>query len=75
VTPFGKFASSKNVKIKENNISYKSIIKWCKTNNLIISKKTYSLSKYLQENFDESIIGKTFADIGFSFALSLSYRG
>jgi hypothetical protein len=28
---------------------------------------SYAKSRYLRENFDESIIGKSFADIGFSF--------
>jgi hypothetical protein len=67
VTPFGIFASSKNNKIKEKNISDVSLRKWCKNNNTIIYKYNYGSSKYLQENFDESIIGKTFADIGFGF--------
>jgi hypothetical protein len=68
VTPFGTFSSSIDHQIKENNINHKSIINWCKTNNdKIISKMSYAKSKYLQENFDESIIGKTFADIGFLF--------
>jgi hypothetical protein len=68
VTPFGKFTSALDEQIKENNISFPALIRWCKTNNIkIISKKSYVRSKYLRENFDESIIGKTFADIGFSF--------
>jgi hypothetical protein len=68
VTPFGTFTSALDEQIKENNISQITLLKWCKTNNTkIISKNSYSHSKYLQENFDESIIGKTFADIGFSF--------
>jgi len=67
ITPFGTFTSSYDLKIKENNINHNVLRKWCKNNNNIISKKSYAFSKYLQENFDESIIGKTFADIGFSF--------
>jgi hypothetical protein len=67
ITPFGTFASSKDKQIKENNISDNSIIIWCKNNTKTISKASYAFSKYLQENFNESIIGKTFADIGFSF--------
>jgi group I intron endonuclease len=69
VTPFGTFTSSKDKEIKENNISHDSLRNWCKNNDTIISKGSYAQSKYLQENFDESIIGKTFADIGFSFYL------
>jgi hypothetical protein len=68
ITPFGAFTSSKDLIIKETNIGHASIRKWCKLNNIIISKKSYDCSKYLQENFDESIIGKTFSDIGFSFS-------
>jgi len=67
VTPFGNFTSSKDEQIKENNIGNTAFKKWCKNNNTIISKKSYECSKYLRENFDKSIIGKTFADIGFSF--------
>jgi hypothetical protein len=53
--------------IKENNIGRKAFRRWCKYNDMIISKGSYAKSKYLKENFDKSIIGKTFADIGFSF--------
>jgi hypothetical protein len=73
VTPFGIFTSSIDKQIKENNINRVTIRKWCKTNNnTIISKISYRKSKYLKENFDESIIGNTFADIGFSFSSSSS---
>jgi hypothetical protein len=71
VTPFGTFSSSIDKQIKENNINHKSIIKWCKNNTKIISKMSYAKSKYLQENFDTSIIGKTFADIEFSFETTI----
>jgi hypothetical protein len=63
VTPFGTFASTYEQNILHNII----LIKWCKNNNTIISKFIFNPSKYLRENFDKSIIGKTFADIGFSF--------
>jgi hypothetical protein len=67
ITPFGEFATSVDQQIKENNIDRTTLRKWCKTNNTIITKNSYVQSKYLQENFDESIIGKTYKDIGFSF--------
>jgi len=67
VTPFGKFASALDKQIKENNIYDSTVSRWCKNNTTIISKMSYAKSKYLQENFDESIIGKTYKDIGFSF--------
>jgi hypothetical protein len=68
VTPFGTFSSSIDEQIKENNISYVAIIRWCKTNNdTIITKMSYAKSRYLRENFDESIIGKTYKELGFSF--------
>jgi hypothetical protein len=67
VTPFGEFSSSHDKQIKENNINDVTLRKWCKHNTIIITKKSYGKSKYLQENFDESIIGKSYKDIGFSF--------
>jgi hypothetical protein len=67
VTPFGNFSSSRNELVKEHNIGRTTLKRWCKNNNTFISKLSYRKSKYLQENFDEFIIGKTFADIGFSF--------
>jgi hypothetical protein len=67
VTPFGKFTSSIDQQIKENTIGCKAFRRWCKYNDTIISKESYNQSKYLQENFDESIIGKTYKDIGFGF--------
>jgi hypothetical protein len=73
VTPFGGFASTRDEQIKENNISDNALRRWCRKNNKkVISRRSYNQSKYLRENFDESIIGKTFADIGFSFKPDIS---
>jgi hypothetical protein len=73
ITPFGILSSTKDLKLKENNIGAMTLLSWCKTNNnTIISKKSYGKSKYLRENFDESIIGKTYKNIGFSFENKIS---
>jgi hypothetical protein len=62
-TPFGIFTSTYEQKILHSN----TLRRWCKHFEKNITKNSFIKSKYLQENFDESIIGKTFADIGFSF--------
>jgi hypothetical protein len=66
-TPFGIFTAS----TQQSILSSSTLINWCKNNTKIINKRIYSKSKYLNEIFDNSIIGKTFADIGFSFKAHL----
>lgn len=66
ITPLGEFESSH---IASNIISLnpQTVNRYCrKDNTMRITKGAYSKSKFLKQ-FDESIIGKTYKDIGFGF--------
>lgn len=61
-TPFGKFWSAHD----QNLITAPSLIKWCKKNNIQITKMIYVKSKYLQ-SLGSEVINKTFKDLGFYY--------
>lgn len=62
-TPFGKFPNSTAI---EHIISNQSVRQWCKNSSKKITKNSYSQVKYLQ-SLGESVIGKTFHEIGFYY--------
>ena len=61
ITPFGKFASAREISESITNISSGTVCGWCKSNNKIITKSMVGISKYLTEND----VGRTFKEIGF----------
>jgi hypothetical protein len=63
IAPFGIFSSSRQQTI----IHHKTLIKWCKNNENIITPQVYHRSEYLKNNYDNSIIGKTIKTLGFDF--------
>jgi group I intron endonuclease len=68
VTPFGKFAGSTQAdKACDYQMSYRTIHNHCMNPDVTISSTAYGKTKYLNQNFDRSIIGKTWRDIGFRF--------
>lgn len=67
ITPFGKFGSSHEAARNNKLIDRKRVYMWCKNPNKIISKSSFSKNSYLNNTFDESIIGKTFGELGFNF--------
>jgi group I intron endonuclease len=67
LTPFGKFESYKDA-CENLNISNCSLHNYCIIfNEKEISKGSYSRSKFLKQNYDETIIGKTYNNLGFGF--------
>lgn len=65
-TPFGVFAS--HTEYTGTEISNITLFKWCKNPLKKIHRVSYYKSKYLQMIGDEnSIVGKTFEDVGFWF--------
>ena len=60
-TPFGKFASVREISESVIIISKGTVCAWCKNSNKIITKSMIGSSKYLTDND----IGRTFKDIGF----------
>ncbi len=67
ITPFGKFGSSHEAARNNKLIDRKRVYMWCKNPNKIISKSSFNKNSYLNNTFDESIIGKTFGELGFNF--------
>lgn len=63
VTPFGKFASVKELKFNNLPVSARTIYAWCKKSDKHITKSMVGHSEYLSNE----MIGKTFRDIGFYF--------
>ena len=63
VTPFGKFSSVREASEKINLIGRDTVRKWCLNENKKNTKHMIAISKYLTD----SMIGKTFKDIGFYF--------
>lgn len=63
ITPSGKFATRPNLV----GVNPKTCAKWCKNSDRIINSQSYYGSKYLCTNFDNSIIGKPYREIGFDF--------
>jgi group I intron endonuclease len=67
ITPIGRFASYSEVKSKLS-LSTSSVYNYCIVmNENKITKLSYKKSKYLTQNYDENIIGKTYKEIGFGF--------
>lgn len=61
VTPFGKFASAREISESVTIIGSGTVRAWCKNSNKIITKNMAGISKYLTEND----VGRTFKEIGF----------
>ena len=68
-TPFGDFTSSKKGSdASEGGMSQASVWKACRNSDTLITRRSYVKTRYLKENFDESIIdNKTWHDLGFGF--------
>lgn len=68
-TPFGDFtSSSKAAKACSVDFSQAAIWRACRYSDTVITRKSYVKTKYLNQNFDESIAdNKTWADLGFGF--------
>lgn len=65
VTPWGEYPSRLVAIEKIKHVNKTTLSRCCKNPSNIISKLSFSKSKYLQHYFDESIIGQTFESIGF----------
>lgn len=65
-TPFGKFDSYKPV-VEKTKCSIRTVYKMCHENDSTITKNSFGLNKYIKENYDETVIGKTYKDLGFGF--------
>jgi hypothetical protein len=70
VTPWGKFITAElAAAASKHTINLTSLRRWCCSNtDKKIRKQSYQQSPYLN-TFDDSIIGKTFKDIGFWYEL------
>ncbi|MCK3776196.1 NUMOD3 domain-containing DNA-binding protein [Ensifer sesbaniae] len=67
IVPFGRFATIDQAKDACNGLlSNSSISKFCRSSDKLISKASYTKSVYLQ-TLGPFVIGRTFADVGFSF--------
>jgi hypothetical protein len=66
ITPFGKFESSTEAKRIAGKVPNQLIRKWCKNNKKTITVYCFSQSDYLK-SIGNSVIGKTFKEIGFDF--------
>jgi len=64
ITPFGKFASQKEA--AKMGIRY-GLVRYCKNNEVVVTKEAWAASKSLKELFSKNIIGKTYKELGFSF--------
>lgn len=68
VTPWGVFNSTyQAVDACEPKISQYAVWTGCKMPETVISRSSYMRTRYLQSVHGESVIGKTWGDIGFSF--------
>lgn len=68
ITPWGSYTSSiKAAKECEPTISQPAVYNSCTRPDREITRLTYARSRYLQANFDKSIIGKTWKELGFGF--------
>jgi hypothetical protein len=61
VTPYGKFATVKEIANNIKNISQGTVFKWCKNSDNRITKNMIGISKYLTLD----MLGKSFREIGF----------
>jgi group I intron endonuclease len=67
ITPFGEFPSSAAVAQSSGLISQAAAWNACRKSSTEITRNAFVKSAYLQANFDENVVGKTWAEIGFSF--------
>jgi len=63
ITPWGKFASVRQVLDENDIVKSGTISTWCKNSEKVITKHMVGISKYLTED----MLGKTFKEIGFRF--------
>lgn len=69
VTPFGIFPSSLSAAdFTQGLISQGALWKVCRKSSTVITRHAYTHSAYLQKHHDESVVGKTWAEIGFGFS-------
>ncbi|KQY14436.1 hypothetical protein [Rhizobium sp. Root482] len=67
-TPFGVFPSSYQAATASDvPMSQPAIWNACKRPDTTITRSAYMRSRYLKHNHDESVIGKTWRELGFSF--------
>lgn len=66
LTPFGKHESFDEV-IKLTNCSKATVYKMCHNNKKVINKMTLKRNTFIKDNYDESVLGKTYEDLGFGF--------
>ncbi|RVK19414.1 hypothetical protein CN165_12650 [Sinorhizobium medicae] len=65
-TPFGDFPSSCAAsRAVDNLLSQPAVWNVCTNPEIEITRQAYCKSRYLQANFDESVIGKRWSDLGF----------
>ncbi len=69
ITPIGKFETLKSIDVSNGLLSIRQIRDFCK-NNRVITKTFYQKSNYLNKTYDNSIIGKSLRDLGFTFEKS-----
>lgn len=71
-TPFGDFRSSCSAVANSNGaISQSGIWRACRYSDTVITRHIYAKTRYLNQNFDDTIIGLTWADMGFGFTPAL----
>ncbi|AYD01758.1 GIY-YIG nuclease family protein [Neorhizobium sp. NCHU2750] len=69
ITPFGSFDSSYTAAdMSEGTMSQFGVWRTCKSAERRINRHAWSKSAYLQKHHDESVIGQTWASIGFGFS-------
>lgn len=67
-TPWGSFTSSAQASREVDGlISQPAIWNVCTKSEKVITRLAFGKSRYLMQNFDESVVGKTWADLGFDF--------
>ncbi|MFD1326749.1 NUMOD3 domain-containing DNA-binding protein [Mycoplana ramosa] len=73
LTPWGRFASTLEADKASNGLmSHETIRNVCKNPDREITTMSYAASKYVRQNYDKSIIGKRYSDIGFGFEAATS---
>lgn len=68
ITPWGEFASSNAAaEAIDGLISQPAIWTSCTRSDKTITRNSWSKSAYLQTHYDESVVGTTWAELGFGF--------
>lgn len=67
ITPHGKFYNYNEAVKKIKGISKPTLMRFCKESFAIISIDSYNHCKFLNQNFNIDIIGKSYKEIGFDY--------